>query len=189
MSHKPNKKVAVIGLGYIGLPTATLLASEGYEVMGVDVSRDVVDTINRGEIHIVEPDLEDHVRSAVSRGLLKAATEVKPADVYILCVPTPFHLTNGIPTPNIDYVMAAAKSVSQHIKAGDIVILESTSPVGTTALVKGLLAKQGVNIDEIYIAYCPKRVLLGKIMLELVQNDRVIGGINEVSTKICSRFL
>ena len=188
MSHKLKKKVAVIGLGYIGLPTAALLASEGYEVMGMDVSSHVVDTINRGDIHIVEPDLDAYVRSAVSRGLLKAATEVKPADVYMLCVPTPFHLANGIPTPNVDYVMAAAKSVSKHIKVGDIVILESTSPVGTTALVKDVLAKQGVNIDEIYIAYCPERVLPGRIMLELVQNDRVIGGINAVSTKVVADF-
>lgn len=188
MSHKVKKKVAVIGLGYIGLPTAALLASEGYEVMGMDVSGHVVDTINRGEIHIVEPDLDAYVRSAVSRGLLKAATEIKPAEVYMLCVPTPFHLANGIPTPNVDYVMAAAKNVSQHIKAGDIVILESTSPVGTTALVKDVLVKQGVNVDEIYIAYCPERVLPGKIMLELVENDRIIGGINEVSTKIVADF-
>ena len=188
MSHELKKKVAVIGLGYIGLPTAALLASQGYQVLGTDVSRHVVDTINRGEIHIVEPDLDAYVRSAVSRGLLKASTEVKPADVYMLCVPTPFHIDNGIPTPNVDYVMGAAKSVSKHIKAGDIVILESTSPVGTTALVKDVLAKQGVNVDEIYIAYCPERVLPGKIMLELVQNDRVIGGINEVSTKVVAEF-
>ena len=188
MSHKLKKKVAVIGLGYIGLPTAALLASQGYQVLGMDVSRHVVDTINRGEIHIVEPDLAISVRSAVSSGLLKAATEVKPADVYILCVPTPFHLVNEIPTPNVDYVMAAARSVSQHIKAGDIVILESTSPVGTTALVTDVLAKQGVNVDEISIAYCPERVLPGKIMLELVKNDRVIGGINEVSTHVVADF-
>ena len=140
MSHKLKKKVSVIGLGYIGLPTAALLASEGFEVMGMDVSHHVVDTINRGEIHIIERDLDAYVRAAVSRGLLKAATEVKPADVYMLCVPTPFHLANGIPTPNVDYVMAAAKSISEHIKAGDIVILESTSPVGTTALVKDVFA-------------------------------------------------
>ena len=188
MSHKRKIKVAVIGLGYIGLPTAALLASEGYEVLGMDVNDHVVNTINRGEIHIVEPDLDTYVRSAVSTGMLKASTEVKPADVYMLCVPTPFHLGDGTPTPNIDYVLAAAKSVSKHIKSGDIVILESTSPVGTTALVNDVLAEQGVNVDEIYIAYCPERVLPGNIMLELVQNDRVIGGINEESTQVVADF-
>jgi len=188
MSHKAKKKVAVIGLGYIGLPTAALLASEGYEVLGMDVSRHVVDTINLGKIHIVEPELDKYVRSAVSRGLLKASVEVKPADIYMLCVPTPFDLNNDIPSPNIDYVMAATKSISIHLKAGDIVILESTSPVGTTALIRKLLKKHGVDVDNIHIAYCPERVLPGKIMLELVQNDRVIGGINEESTKVVADF-
>ncbi|MDB4253486.1 UDP-N-acetyl-D-mannosamine dehydrogenase [Gammaproteobacteria bacterium] len=183
-----KKKVSVIGLGYIGLPTAALLASEGFEVMGMDLSQDVVDTINRGEIQIVEPDLDAYVRSAVARGLLKAATDVSPADVYILCVPTPFHLTNGEPTANIDYVLTAAKSISSHIKAGDIIILESTSPVGTTALIKNVLADEKVNVDEIYIAYCAERVIPGKIMVELVQNDRVIGGVNKESTKAIADF-
>jgi UDP-N-acetyl-D-mannosaminuronic acid dehydrogenase len=188
MSHSRNKKISVIGLGYIGLPTAALLASEGYEVLGMDVSQHVVDTINRGEIHIVEPDLDAYVHSAVSKGMLKAFTEVKPADVYILCVPTPFHDSEGIPTPNINYVKEAAKSAAPHIKAGDIVIIESTSPVGTTHLIKDVLSEQGVNVSEIYIAYCPERVLPGKIMMELVQNDRVIGGVDEKSTEAAAAF-
>jgi UDP-N-acetyl-D-mannosaminuronic acid dehydrogenase len=188
MSHLRNKTVSVIGLGYIGLPTAALLASEGYKVLGMDVSQHVVDTINRGEIHIVEPDLDDYVRSAVSQGMLKAHTEVRPSDVYILCVPTPFHLCEDIPTPNIDYVKEAAISISPHIKAGDIVILESTSPVGTTNLIRDVLIEQDVNIDEIHIAYCPERVLPGKIMTELVQNDRVIGGVNIESTVAVAEF-
>ena len=188
MSHLRDKKISVIGLGYIGLPTAALLASEGYEVLGMDVSQHVVDTINRGEIHIVEPDLDAYVRSAVSKGMFKVYTEVKPSDVYILCVPTPFHSGEGIPTPNIDYVKEAAKSVALHIKPGDIVILESTCPVGTTDLIKDVLAEQGVNVDDIDIAYCPERVLPGKVMMELVQNDRVIGGINVESTEAAAAF-
>lgn len=188
MSHSRDKKISVIGLGYIGLPTAALLASEGYEVLGTDVSQHVVDTINRGEIHIVEPDLAGYVRSAVSKRMLKAYTEVKPADVYLLCVPTPFHSGEGIPTPNIDYVKEAAKSAAPHIKTGDIVILESTSPVGTTDLIKDILAEQGVNVNEIHIAYCPERVLPGNIMMELVQNDRVIGGVDVESTEAAAAF-
>jgi UDP-N-acetyl-D-mannosaminuronic acid dehydrogenase len=188
MSHLKNKTVSVIGLGYIGLPTAALLALKGYKVLGMDVSQHVVDTINRGEIHIIEPDLDGYVRSAVSQGMLKAHTQVKPADVYMLCVPTPFRSGNGIPTPNIDYVKEAAISISPHIKAGDIVIIESTSPVGTTDLISDVLIKQGVNVDEIHIAYCPERVLPGKIMMELVQNDRVIGGVNVESTVAVAEF-
>ena len=188
MLHKKDKKVSVIGLGYIGLPTAALLSSEGFEVQGMDVSSHVVDTINRGEIHIVEPDLDAYVHSAVFNGMLKASTEVKPADIFILCVPTPFHQNNGIPMPNIDYVKAAAKNISGHLKPGNIVILESTSPVGTTDAIKEVLTNEGVNVDAIFIAYCPERVLPGKIMFELVQNDRVIGGVNAESTKVVASF-
>ena len=188
MLHKKDKKVSVIGLGYIGLPTAALLSSEGFEVQGMDVSSHVVDTINRGELHIVEPDLDAYVHSAVLNGMLKASTEVKPADIFILCVPTPFHQNNGIPMPNIDYVKAAAKNISGHLKPGNIVILESTSPVGTTDAIKEVLTNEGVNVDAIFIAYCPERVLPGKIMFELVQNDRVIGGVNAESTKVVASF-
>ena len=180
--------ISVIGLGYIGLPTAALLASEGFKVKGMDVSDHVVKTINRGEIHIVEPDLDEYVHSAVSKGLLKAATYVEPAEVYILCVPTPFNLINKMPTPDVDYVVTAVKSIAQHLKAGDIIILESTSPVGTTSMLRDILIEQGVNVDEIYIAYCPERVLPGKIMHELVQNDRIVGGLNEKSTKVVADF-
>ena len=188
MSHLRNKTVSVIGLGYIGLPTAALLASQGFKVLGMDVSQHAVDTINRGEIHIVEADLDAYVRSAVSQGMLTAHTEVRPADVYMICVPTPFRSCEDIPTPNIDYVKEAAISISPHIKAGDIVILESTSPVGTTDLIRDVLTQQGVNVDEIHIAYCPERVLPGKIMIELVQNDRVIGGVNVESTVAVAEF-
>jgi len=188
MLDKRIKKVSVLGLGYIGLPTAALLASEGYEVLGMDVNQAVVETINRGEIHIVEPDLEAYVSSAVSNGLLKAFRSVQPADIYMICVPTPFHSSGGIPTPNIDYVKTATENIAPHIKTGDILILESTSPVGTTDLIKDMLLEQGVDLDGVHIAYCPERVLPGLIMTELVQNDRVIGGINESSTIAVADF-
>ena len=187
--HKMGKKVVtVIGLGYIGLPTAALLASQGHTVFGMDVNRYAVDTINRGEIHIVEPDLDTYVSSAVAKGLLSAHTSVQPADVYMLCVPTPFHSGGEIPTPNIDYVLQAAKSAAPHIKDNDIVILESTSPVGTTRLVLEVLRDAGVDITKISVAYCPERVLPGNIMRELIENDRVIGGVDEQSTNTVADF-
>ena len=188
MPHLRSKTVSVIGLGYIGLPTAALLASEGFKVLGMDVSQHVVDTVNRGEIHIIENDLDAYVRSAVSEGMLTAYTEVRPADVYMICVPTPFHSIGAPPTPNIDYVKDAALSILPHLKAGDIGILESTSPVGTTDLIKDILTAESINIDEIHIAYCPERVLPGKIMTELVQIDRVIGGVNIESTVAVAEF-
>ena len=188
MTIQKFKKVSVLGLGYIGLPTAALLASEGYEVQGTDLNQSVVDTINRGQIHIVEPDLDAYVSSAVSKGLLKAFSSVQPADIYIICVPTPFHPGGEIPTPNIEYVKEATRSISPHIKPGDIIILESTSPVGTTELIKDILLQRNIDLDRVHIAYCPERVLPGSIMAELVQNDRVIGGINESSTIAVAEF-
>ena len=187
--HKMGKKVVtVIGLGYIGLPTAALLASQGHTVFGMDVNRYAVDTINRGEIHIVEPDLDTYVSSAVAKGLLSAHTSVQPADVYMLCVPTPFYSGGEIPTPNIDYVLQAAESAAPHIKDNDIVILESTSPVGTTRLVLEVFRDAGVDITKISVAYCPERVLPGNIMRELIENDRVIGGVDEQSTNTVADF-
>ncbi len=182
------KRISVIGLGYIGLPTAALLASKGYIVNGIDVNEDVVKTINKGEIHIVEPDLDAYVRSAVVNKKLKAYKQVQPGDVYIICVPTPFHDNAGIPSPNIDYIKAAAESIASHIKDQDIVILESTSPVGTTDMIQQVLKQRGVNTSEIFIAYCPERVLPGKIMTELVGNARVVGGINSRSTEVVASF-
>jgi UDP-N-acetyl-D-mannosaminuronic acid dehydrogenase len=183
-----QKKVSVIGLGYIGLPTAALLASKGYSVNGTDINSHAVETINKGEIHIVEPDLDAYVRSAVSNGKLKAHLKVQKGDVYIICVPTPFHIGSGIPTPNIDYVKTATKNISPLIKDGDIIILESTSPVGTTELIESILVENGVDTSTIFIAYCPERVLPGKIMSELVENARVVGGINKLSTEVVAKF-
>jgi len=183
-----KKSVSVIGLGYIGLPTAALLASKGYMVKGMDISEHAVETINKGEIHIVEPDLDAYVRSAVANGKLKTYLEVQAGDIYIICVPTPFHTDSEIPKPNVDYVREAAESISPHVKGGDIVILESTSPVGTTEMIREVLQKNGVDTSAIFIAYCPERVLPGKIMAELVDNARVIGGINSQSTEVVAAF-
>jgi UDP-N-acetyl-D-mannosaminuronic acid dehydrogenase len=183
-----NKTVCIVGLGYIGLPTAALLASKGYQVVGVDVNLHVVETINQGQIHIVEPGLDDYVRSAVDTGKLMAFTEPQAADIYIICVPTPFHVGDGVPQPNIDYVLAATSSIVSFIKSGDQVILESTSPVGTTEKIAEVLRSAGVDLDKIAIAYCPERVLPGKIISELVENDRVVGGINESATRKVADF-
>ena len=183
-----EKSVSVIGLGYIGLPTAALLASKGYTVKGMDINEHAVETINKGEIHIVEPDLDAYVRSAVANGKLKAYSEVQAGDIYIICVPTPFYADSELPIPNINYVREAVQSISPHVKGGDIVILESTSPVGTTEMVIDVLQKNGVDTSAIFVAYCPERVLPGKIMTELVDNARVIGGVNSQSTKVVAAF-
>ena len=183
-----NLTISVIGLGYIGLPTAALLASNGYSVVGMDVSKHAVNTINRGEIHIVEPDLDAFVRSGVAAGRLKAFTEPQAGDVYMICVPTPFHEGEGIPQPNIDYVLTATKSIASLIKPADLIILESTSPVGTTEQMQNVLRDAGVDVDEVHIAYCPERVLPGKIMTELVENDRIVGGISPKATKLVADF-
>ncbi len=180
-----SKTVCIMGLGYIGLPTAALLANRKYHVHGVDVVQSTVDTINQGNIHIVEPDLDTFVRSAVNSGNLIADTKPKEADVFIIAVPTPFH--EGY-VPNIDYVVSATESIAPYIKAGNIVILESTSPVGTTEKIAEVLESKGVNISKIHIAHCPERVLPGQIMRELVENDRIVGGLNEEATKETAAF-
>ena len=183
-----NLTISVIGLGYIGLPTAALLASNGYFVFGMDVSDHAVNTINQGKIHIVEPDLDAFVRSSVTAGRLKASTEPQAGDVYMICVPTPFHEGEGVPQPNIDYVLTATKSIAALIKQDDLIILESTSPVGTTEKMQNVLCDAGVDVDKVHIAYCPERVLPGKIMIELVENDRIVGGITPEATKAVADF-
>ena len=182
------KKISVIGLGYIGLPTAALLASKGYIVSGTDIDNNVVKTINEGNVHIIEPDLDAYVRSAVVNKKLQAYLDVQPGDVYIICVPTPFHSHAEIPTPNLDYIKEATKSIAPFIKEEDIVILESTSPVGTTEMIRRVLDDYGVDTSKVFIAYCPERVLPGKIMTELVDNARVIGGLDSQSTNIVASF-
>ena len=168
-----DKKVCVVGLGYIGLPTAALLANCSYDVHGVDVVQSTVDTINRGDIHIVEPELDTFVRAAVNSGKLIADLKPVEADVFIIAVPTPFH--EGF-VPNIDYIVSATKAIAPYVKEGDIVILESTSPVGTTDMMESVLKEEGVDTTKLYIAHCPERVLPGQIMRELVKNDRIVGG-------------
>ncbi len=175
-----SKTVCIMGLGYIGLPTAALLANRKYHVHGVDVTQSTVDTINHGKIHIVEPDLDTFVRSAVNSGNLIADIKPKESDVFIIAVPTPFH--EGY-VPDIDYVISAAESIAPYVKEGNIVILESTSPVGTTDKVAEILQENGVDISKVHIAHCPERVLPGQIMRELVENDRIVGGLNEEATQ------
>ncbi len=180
-----KKTICVVGLGYIGLPTAALLSNRGYQVYGVDVVQDVVDTINQGQIHIVEPELDIYVKAAVNTGKLVADTKPKEADVFIIAVPTPFH--EGY-IPNIDYVISATKSIVPYVREGNIVILESTSPVGTTEKIEEILRTSGIDTSKIYIAHCPERVLPGKIMKELVENDRIVGGLTSEATKVVAEF-
>lgn len=191
MRGETKPHVCVVGLGYIGLPTAAVIARAECPVLGIDISQAVVDTINRGDIHIEEVDLDGLVRGVVQRGLLKASTQVEPADVFVIAVPTPFE-KDGHHTPDTSYVMAAATEVAGVLKKGDCIILESTSPVGTTEAMRDLIA--GLRPDlkmpgkteetpDVSIAYCPERVLPGKILEELTHNDRSIGGI----TPRCAR--
>ena len=179
--------ISVIGLGYIGLPTAAVFASKGKRVIGVDINIRAVETINRGDIHIVEPELGDVVRDAVLAGHLHATTQAEAADAFLIAVPTPFM---GDHQPDLSYVQAAALSIAPVLKAGDLVILESTSPVGTTEQMAAWLAEARPDLrfpqhgddGNVFIAYCPERVLPGKVMVELLENDRVIGGM----TPACS---
>ncbi|OUS12721.1 UDP-N-acetyl-D-mannosamine dehydrogenase [Gammaproteobacteria bacterium 53_120_T64] len=182
-----TKTICVLGLGYIGLPTASLLGTKGYRVHGVDVSPDVVATINSGGIHIVEPDLDILVKSAVQSGNLTAGLEPVEADIFIIAVPTPF---KGDHEPDLSYVEQATKTISQFIKPGNLVILESTSPIGTTdEVVATILQQDGHKVGEdVYVAHCPERVLPGRILIELVQNDRVVGGVDEESTQVAVDF-
>jgi UDP-N-acetyl-D-mannosaminuronic acid dehydrogenase len=182
-----------MGMGYIGLPTAALLSNNGYEVHGVDIKQDVVDRINRGETHILEPGLDELVSSAVKEASLVASREPKESDIFILAVPTPFHadmknkITNS-PIPNLDYVIDVSKKIAPYVRAGNLVLLESTSPVGTTEMMTKILESEGVDIQNIHIAHSPERVLPGKVIDELIKNNRVVGGINVESTDIAAKF-
>lgn len=179
--------ISVIGLGYIGLPTAAVFASKGKKVVGVDINARAVETINRGAIHIVEPDLDRVVHAAVTRGDLRATTKPEAADAFLIAVPTPFKDEHQ---PDLRFVKAAAESIAPVLKKGDLVILESTSPVGSTEQMAEWLAAarpdlrfpQHGETPDIFVAYCPERVLPGQVMVELINNDRVIGGM----TPACS---
>ena len=179
MKNKPS--VVMMGLGYIGLPTAALIASRGLKVTGVDIRQGVVDTINKGEIHIVEPDLDGLVHKVVKEKFLKASIAPVASDVYLIAVPTPF---KGDYEPDLSYVASAFRSIIPTLKKGALVILESTSPVGTTRKMEKLIFDERPELkDNIYLAYCPERVLPGNIIYELKHNDRAIGGIDEISTQ------
>jgi UDP-N-acetyl-D-mannosaminuronic acid dehydrogenase len=189
MLSQGELNVVVMGLGYIGLPTAAVIARSGAKVLGIDVTQSVVDTVNSGRVHIEEVDLDGLVQGVVARGDLRAATQVEPADVFVIAVPTPFADDHA---PNIGYVLQAATTIASVLKAGDTIILESTSPVGTTEQVRDLLAELRPDLKvpgrtgdqaDVAIAYCPERVLPGRILVELIDNDRVIGGI----TPRCAR--
>lgn len=179
-------KVVTIGLGYIGLPTSALIANNNISVHGVDINQKVVDTINAGKIHIVEPSLDVAVSKAVQQGFLKADVKPVVADTYLIVVPTPFKAKNE---PDISFVQAATKSILPLLKEGDLYIIESTSPIGTTEKMLHYIYNERPELkDKIHIAYCPERVLPGNVMRELVHNDRVIGGVNKASTQKAIAF-
>jgi UDP-N-acetyl-D-mannosaminuronic acid dehydrogenase len=185
-------RISVVGLGYIGLPTAAIIASRRKTVIGLDVSAQVVDTINRGDIHFVEPDLDIVVRSVVREGYLRATLEAEPADAFLIAVPTPFTLSNDKQhLPDLTFIESAARKIAPVLRSGNLVILESTSPVGATERMAAWLAEARPDLtfpqthgaqSDIRIAHCPERVLPGQVLRELVSNDRVIGGM----TPTCS---
>ncbi|TWT59611.1 UDP-N-acetyl-D-mannosamine dehydrogenase [Rubinisphaera italica] len=180
-STSKSKNICVVGLGYIGLPTASVLADHGYLVHGVDVRPDVIEIINRGEIHIHEPHLGELVNKVVSQNKLKASTEPCEADVFFICVPTPI---NEDKTPDLSYVEAASKAIQPYVRAGNIVILESTSPPRTTqdVVVQNAIPEDLEVGKDVYVAYCPERVLPGRILIEVVENDRIVGGVTTACT-------
>ena len=190
--------ISVVGLGYIGLPTAAMFASRGKKVKGVDVDQTIIDTINRGEIHIVEPALEELVKKAVEEGFLSASMKVESADVFLIAVPTPFIKDhNGDPEPDLTYLKSAAMSIAPALKKDNLVILESTSPVGTTEKLTRWLSDARPDLSfpdshtvdaDVNIAYCPERVLPGQVIKELVSNDRVIGGMSSKCAEKAVKF-
>ncbi|MDA7659045.1 UDP-N-acetyl-D-mannosamine dehydrogenase [Akkermansiaceae bacterium] len=181
-----DPEVVMMGLGYIGLPTAALIANGGVRVLGVDINAHVVETVNAGKVHIVEPELDKAVSRGVESGMLRANAEPASADVYLVVVPTPFKDRNE---PDTSYVAAATRSLLKLLKPGDLFIIESTSPVGTTESMAQLIYSERPELEgQIHIAYCPERVLPGNVMHELVHNDRVIGGLDDASTKKAVEF-
>ncbi|WP_057092466.1 UDP-N-acetyl-D-mannosamine dehydrogenase [Comamonas thiooxydans] len=184
------EKISMIGLGYIGLPTATLFASRKKKVIGVDVSQHAVDTINQGKIHIVEPELDILVHAAVSEGWLRATTKPEAADAFLIAVPTPFKDDHQ---PDLSYIEAAAKSIARVLQKGNLVVLESTSPVGATEQMAAWLAEARPDLTfpqqagedaDVQVAHCPERVLPGHVVRELVTNDRVIGGMTKKASEM-----
>lgn len=196
MSTKKNefKTVCVIGLGYVGLPTAAVLASHGVNVIGADVNPDTVATVNSGNVPIVEPELDTLVGGAVAQGTLRATTKPEPADAFIIAVPTPF--TDGN-KPDMKYVRSAAKALAPVLKKGDLVVFESTSPVGSTEQLSTWLAKARPDLSfphtdgddaDVNVAHSPERVLPGRVLIELVANDRVVGGLSPTCAARAARM-
>lgn len=179
-------KVCFMGLGYIGLPTAIIAAKHGIDVIGVDINPKVVELTNKGELHIIEPGLGELLKEVTASGTLKAKTQPEEADAFFMVVPTPF---KGDHEPDVSYVESATRSVIPFLKEGDLYVIESTSPVGTTEMMAEIIFKERPELKgKIYIAYCPERVLPGKVIKELVENDRVIGGLNPESTEKAKQF-
>ncbi len=184
------KKCCVIGIGYIGLPTAAILANNGFKVLGVDVDLDKINILKRGEVYIKEKNLEDLVKKQLLLGNLKVSNKVSKSDVFIITVPTPLaERDSTLPKPNIDYILDAALQISKVIEKGNLVILESTSPIGSTKKIAEIILKQAsCSINEIHFAYCPERVLPGDTLKELISNDRVIGGLTKLASKKSKSF-
>lgn len=183
-----QKEVSVIGLGYIGLPTAAVLAEAGHHVNGMDINDSVVNKVNNCEVHITEPELHKSVKSMVQSNRLTASVNLYPSDVFIICVPTPFLSNKTKPEPNLEHVFDAAKKISKVVQDGNLIILESTCPVGTTESVKNVFEQSGANVENLHFAYCPERVLPGNIMSELLLNDRIVGGLCAEDTKLACEF-
>ena len=190
-----SKKICIVGLGYIGLPTAAVLALSKQFVIGLDTNKDIVNNVNKGKVHIIEPGLLDAVNKAIDSGYLEASNKPMPAEVFVIAVPTPFKSKNH--EPDLSYIKSAADNISSVLKPGDLIILESTSPVGTSELLRTWLSRkredlkfsgEGVSNPDIFIAYCPERVLPGNTLKELLNNDRVIGGLCEKSSDLAESF-
>lgn len=173
----------VVGLGYIGLPTAALFSMKGYSVLGVDINLDIVNSVNKGVSPIGEPSLQDVIKKVVNKGSLKASTKPYYSDIFVIAVPTPIKKHKNLPKPNLKFLEDAIESIIPFLKKGNIIIIESTSPVGTTKkLFSKIIEKTNLKEDQIYMAYCPERVLPGRIMIEISTNKRIIGGINDNSS-------
>jgi UDP-N-acetyl-D-mannosaminuronic acid dehydrogenase len=185
-NKQASTRVCVIGLGYIGLPTSAALAARGFTIHGVEVSPEIVETINAGDTHIVEPELDILVRAAVESGRLRANAEPAESDIFMICVPTPIREDK---TANLDYVWSATRQLAKHVRKGNLVLLESTSPPRTTERVAEIIFEESDLVPgDVFVAHAPERVLPGHILREVVENDRIVGGIDDASTQVAAEF-
>ena len=180
--------ISILGLGYIGLPTAAFLASLNREVVGVDINQDVISQLLKNKVHIKEPGLEELLTVAIESGHLRFAQMPEPSDIYIICVPTPLVEKSRLPEPDMSFVMSAAESICPLLKSGDLVVLESTSPVGSTERIGDYFSAARPDLEGVLLAYCPERVVPGRTIVELVENDRIVGGIDQASTSAAAAF-